>query len=102
MQIKDLMNRKMPEIPKDIEMALDHPNITMTEFENKNAILVDETLQQEVGYGFFEDGSALVSMTCPMPGVTAEMINWWMWWHTTNWLKASPCCRMCCTWFPWW
>ena len=49
-----MMNRKMPEVPQDIKMALDHPNITMTEFENKNDILMDETLQQEVGYGFQE------------------------------------------------
>ena len=81
MQLKDLKNRKMPEVPQDIEMALNNPNIKLTSFENKNEILTNETLQQEVGYGFFEDGSALVSMTCPMPGVTPEMINWWMWWH---------------------
>lgn len=22
-----------------------------------------------------------VSMTCPMPGITKEMIDWWFWWH---------------------
>ena len=20
-------------------------------------------------------------MTCPLPGVTAEMVQWWFWWH---------------------
>lgn len=23
-------------------------------------------------------------MICPMPGITDEMINWWMWWHPYN------------------
>lgn len=27
------------------------------------------------------DGTYLVSMVCPMPNVTTEMIEWWFWWH---------------------
>ncbi len=35
----------------------------------------------EAGYGRFSDGSYLVSMYCPMSGLTAEMVAWWFWWH---------------------
>lgn len=40
-----------------------------------------------------EDGTYLVSMTCPMPGITAEMIQWWFWWHP----QASERYRL---WYP--
>ena len=28
-----------------------------------------------------DDDSYLVSMYCPMPNITSEMIEWWFWWH---------------------
>lgn len=59
----------------------DLKRITLTKFEQKNEILVKQNLQQEVGYNKFPDGSYLVSMTCPMPNITPEMIQWWFWWH---------------------
>lgn len=55
--------------------------ITLTPFEEKNKIIQDESLQQEMGYRKFEDDTWLVSMTCPMHNVTPEMISWWFWWH---------------------
>lgn len=81
MKIEELLQKKLPEMPSEIETALGKNQITLTRFEDKNEILTNRQLQQEVGYGFFEDGSALVSMVCPMQGVTAEMIRWWFWWH---------------------
>lgn len=81
MQIKDLINKPLPTMPEEIKKALECNEITLTKYEDKNEILVSEELQKEVGYKFFPDGSALVSMTCPMPGITPEMIAWWMWWH---------------------
>lgn len=68
-------------IPEDIQERLMHSDITLTPFESKNLILADAALQQEVGFRRFPDGSYLVSMTCPMPEVTPEMIAWWFWWH---------------------
>lgn len=81
MKISELMDRTLPSIPDNIKEALLRKDITLTEYEDKNQILTDEKLQKEVGYNFFEDGSALVSMTCEMPEITPEMINWWFWWH---------------------
>lgn len=79
--IKSLMKRALPEIPEDIVRAINKGDITLTEFENKNEILRLGSLRTQAGYKAFPDGSYLVSMTCPMPGVTAEMISWWFWWH---------------------
>ena len=80
--LKTLLNKKLPEIPNEIsEQIRDKDKISLTAFEDKNLILNDPALQSEVGYSRFADGSYLVSMTCPMPDITPEMINWWFWWH---------------------
>lgn len=34
-----------------------------------------------------------MSMYCPMPGITREMIDWWFWWHTQEDLRYQ-------VWFP--
>lgn len=87
------MKKSFFEFPKDIKTKLEENNITETLFENKNEILKNEKLQNEVGFTRLYDGTYLVSMTCPMEGVTEEMINWWFWWHP----QKSERYRM---WFP--
>lgn len=80
--IERLLHKKLPEIPKDISEQIKNKNqISLTSFDDKNLILTDESLQSEVGYGKMADGSYLVSMVCPMPNITPEMILWWFWWH---------------------
>ncbi len=69
------------DIPPEIAEKLRKNRITGTPFASKNEILTDAALQQEVGYRQLPDGSYLVSMTCPMPAITPEMIEWWFWWH---------------------
>lgn len=93
MEIKDLLKKPLPEMPGDIKAALAQNNITLTSFENKNDILQNEKLQTEVGYRKTPDGSYLVSMVCPMPGLTSEMIEWWFWWHAQESLRYQ-------VWFP--
>lgn len=91
--MKELLDKPLPTIPADIQEKLNHPNITLTAYENKNDVLTDSALQQEVGFEQFPDGSWLVSMVCPMPGITHEMIDWWFWWHTQEDLQYQ-------VWFP--
>ncbi len=79
--ISELKSKKLPAIPQNIWNDLTAPHITLTTFENKNDILQNPVLRREAGYGRFSDGSFLVSMYCPMPGLTAEMVAWWFWWH---------------------
>ena len=81
MEMQELMKKKLPEIPSEIANALETNRITATSFKDKNQILSDEILHQEAGYRQLEDGNYLVSMYCPMPGITADMIKWWFWWH---------------------
>ena len=91
--MKALLKKPLPVIPADIAQKLAHPGITLTPFENRNDVLRDGALQQEIGCRQFPDGSWLVSMTCPMPGITAEMIRWWFWWHPQDSLRYQ-------VWFP--
>lgn len=81
MLIDDLMKKPLPEIPHEIRAAINEGNITATAFEDKNFILQDESLQQQTGYLKMDKGTYLVSMTCPMPGITADMVRWWFRWH---------------------
>ena len=55
--------------------------ITLTAFEDKNDVLKNPKLRREAGFAKMPDGNYIVSMFCPMPDVTAEMIDWWFWWH---------------------
>lgn len=80
MEIEDLRKKPLP-IPAEIAEALDARKITSVAFASKNRILSDPELQREVGYKRMEDGTYLVSMICPMPGITPEMMAWWFWWH---------------------
>lgn len=72
----------LPTVPPEIAQKLRRPGgITPTPFEEKNDILQSETLQREIGYTPLPGGDWLVAMTCPMPDVTPEMLDWWFWWH---------------------
>lgn len=81
MGIKDLLKKPLPVMPSEIADALSKNEITPTPFECKNDVLSDISLQNEVGFRKMPDGTYLVSMVCPMPKITVEMIEWWFWWH---------------------
>ena len=76
---KSMPNAQMP--PEIADALKDGGNIHLTPFEDRNDILMDPVLQAETGFGQMDNGDYLVSMCCPMPGVTKEMIDWWFWWH---------------------
>lgn len=81
MQLEEFLTKPLPVIPENIRQCLGRQRVTLTAYEDKNMVLKDAKLRQEVGYGQFPNGDYLVSMTCPMPGITPEMIRWWFWWH---------------------
>ncbi len=82
MELSELFHKPLPVIPGEIREKLDAPGcITLTPFSDQDALLRDPQLHREAGYRRFSDGSYLVSMYCPMPGITPEMIRWWFWWH---------------------
>ena len=87
MELQSLLRKPLPTMPPEIADALKFNAITKTAFENKNEILTNPKLQAEVGYTKMDDGTYLVSMVCPMPGITVDMIEWWFWWHTQDSLR---------------
>ena len=94
MELPSYLKKSLPEIPQTVRAALDaNTQITLTPFERKNDVLTDAAVQEETGFARFGDGSYLVSMTCPMKGVTPEMIRWWFWWHAKESLRYR-------IWFP--
>ena len=93
MNLKELLNKPLPSMPDDIKYKINNFNITLTLFEEKNDILKDTNLQQEVGITKFDDGTYLVSMICPMQNITVDMITWWFWWHTQENIRYQ-------VWFP--
>jgi hypothetical protein len=58
-----------------------NPIISPTPFSHINSLFTDPDLQNEIGVRILEDGDCLVAMNTPLPDVTAEMIDWWFWWH---------------------
>lgn len=85
MDIREFLKMPNCPVPAKIQQALKNGgSITPTCFENKNIILSDEALQKQAGFTLLSDGRYLVSMYCPMPGVTKEMVDWWFWWHPQN------------------
>lgn len=87
MELQELLNKPLPQIPNELKVAISESKITKTPFECKNEILSNRDLQTEAGYIKMTDGTYLVSMVCPMPAITAEMIQWWFWWHAKDSLR---------------
>lgn len=87
MKLKELLKKPLPAIPPEISEQISKSEIAKTPFENINDILTSSELQKDIGYAKMNDGTYLVSMVCPMPGVTAEMIEWWFWWHAQDSLR---------------
>lgn len=85
--MKELLKKTLPNIPIEISEQIGKSEITKTLFENKNDILTNPELQKEIGYVKMDDGTYLVSMTCPMPEITTDMIEWWFWWHAQDSLR---------------
>lgn len=91
--LEELLSKPLPPIPEEIRRSLDGPPVTLTPFASKDDILLTPSLQEEVGYGRFPDGRWLVSMTCPMPGISFDMVDWWFWWHCREDIRYQA-------WFP--
>ena len=82
MKYEKYMEMPHASIPVDIAEKLQMAGgNSILEFEDKNKILTDDILQMEVGYSKMKNGDYVVSMYCPMPGVTAQMVEWFFWWH---------------------
>lgn len=52
------------------------------------------TLPNEDGWCHYDDGTGYVASRTHFPGVTADMISWWFWWHSVSGERYS-------LWHPW-
>lgn len=50
-------------------------------FEDRNDLFDSGYLDSEIGYCVMEDGTGFLANLTIMPGVTAEMFEWWFAWH---------------------
>lgn len=54
----------------------------LLKFHEAGQIQRQSQLLDEIGFGFFEDGSAHIAVVTEMPGVSPEAIDWWFAWHS--------------------
>lgn len=80
----------MAPVPEEITAVLDKGPIDpglATPIERRNDLLKPGYLPVEIGYCLMPDGSGFVAMLTKMPGVTAEMLDWWFAWHGLEGLR---------------
>jgi hypothetical protein len=56
-------------------------------FSERNRMFDPGYMEEEVGYCVMPDGTGYVANLTPMPGVTAEMFDWWFAWHPLDNLR---------------
>jgi len=87
-----LYNKEMAPVPQDILDTLAKGPIDPAKAlpaERLNDLLNPGYLEGEVGYCLFPDKSGYVAMLTQMPGVTAEMFDWWFAWHPLEDLRYA-------------
>jgi hypothetical protein len=76
--------------PREIYELLDRGPVDPAQalpIARRNELLQPGYLPVERGYCVMPDGSAFVAGLTKMPGVTAEMIDWWFAWHGLEGLR---------------
>ena len=87
--------REIPPVPEEIVDSFRNHRTTLIPFEMRSRAITDPTMRVENGVAEFPDGSFMVSVSCPMRGVTKEMLEWWVWWFPQDserfraWLPES-------------
>ncbi len=57
--------------------------------EDRNRLFEPGYFEEEIGYCVMPDGTGYVSNLTKMPGVTAEMFDWWFAWHGLGGLRYT-------------
>ncbi len=82
----------MTPAPKEIFELLDRGPVDPSQalpIHQRNDLLKPGYLPVERGYCVMPDGSAFVAGLTKMPGVTAEMLDWWFAWHGLEGLRYA-------------
>ena len=75
-----LKTREIPPVPQNILDSFEDHRTTLIPFEERSRALVEPAFRKENGVREFQDGSFMMSVSCPMHGVTKDMLAWWAWW----------------------
>lgn len=75
---------KIPQEKLDIWKASAADSSEALPFDQRGAFQDAETPGLSGGFCIAPDGSGFVANTTYMPGVTAEMFNWWFGWHSVT------------------
>ncbi|MBP2656356.1 MAG: hypothetical protein H6Q73_3925 [Firmicutes bacterium] len=82
----------MTPAPQDIFELLDKgpidPSLALP-IDHRNALLKPGYLPVERGYCIMPDGTGFVAGLTKMPGITADMIDWWFAWHGLEGLRYA-------------
>ncbi len=79
--------RDMSPIPPDkLEMLENNPLTSKTalKVENINDLFKEGYLQGEFGWTRMADGALTLANLTDMPGITPEMFDWWILWHSLD------------------
>ena len=83
-------------LPSDVEAAISGGPGDCSralKFENINDLLKPGYLDLENGYCLnSNDGTGFVAIKTDFPGVTADMIQWWFWWHANKNIRYKIWC----------
>jgi 2,4-diacetylphloroglucinol hydrolase len=63
---------------------IDRADVLGTSADELNRLLQPGYLPGETGYCALADGTAYAASLTHFPGCTAEMIEWWFWWHSVE------------------
>lgn len=95
-ELSELLDRTSAKIEPRVVAALDSGPIDPVDalrVAELSALLDPGYLRAETGYCTFDDGRGYVAVLTKMPGVTAEMLDWWFDWHPQDPLRYR-------IWFP--
>lgn len=84
--------QEMAPVPKEIMKILDKGPIDSAKAlpaARRNDLLNPGYLEGEIGYCEMFDGSGYLAILTKMPGVTAEMFDWWFVWHPLEDLRYA-------------
>ncbi len=86
----EYFHRPLARIADDVMQALQSGPMDSAHalsIERKNDLLEPGYHGRETGYCHMPDNSCYVAVLTRMPGVSAEMLNWWFWWHALEDLR---------------
>lgn len=80
-------NPQMAPLPDHVAQAIDVSPVApplCLDFAEMGTLADPGYQQLENGYSLLDDGAMHVAVRTDMPRVTAEMWDWWFWWHATQ------------------